>query len=98
MPNGYAVTNGIRMHYAEMGEGSLILMCHGFPEIGYSWRHQMGSLAEAGYRAVAVDMPGYGLSDKPAVAYDLVWLAECIAGMISSLGADRAVVCGHDWG
>ena len=57
-------TNGIRMHVAEQGEGPLVLMCHGFPESWYSWRHQLPALAEAGFRAVAPDMRGYGQTDR----------------------------------
>jgi len=71
MRGGYATTNGIRMFFVEEGRGPLVLLCHGFPEIWYSWRHQLAPLAAAGYRAVAVDLPGYGRSDKPDVAYDM---------------------------
>ena len=59
-------TNGIRLHVAEQGEGPLVLLCHGFPESWYSWRHQLRALAEAGFHAVAPDMRGYGQSDAPA--------------------------------
>jgi pimeloyl-ACP methyl ester carboxylesterase len=58
-------TNGINMHVAEQGEGPLVLLCHGFPESWYSWRHQLPTLAEAGFRAVAPDMRGYGRTDRP---------------------------------
>jgi pimeloyl-ACP methyl ester carboxylesterase len=58
-------TNGIRMHVAEAGEGPLVVLCHGFPESWYSWRHQLTALAQAGYRAVAPDMRGYGKTDGP---------------------------------
>ena len=58
-------TNGIRMHVAEQGEGPLVVLCHGFPESWYSWRHQLAALAEAGFRAVAPDMRGYGQTDAP---------------------------------
>jgi pimeloyl-ACP methyl ester carboxylesterase len=58
-------SNGIQMHVAEQGEGPLVLLCHGFPESWYSWRHQLPALAEAGFRAVAPDMRGYGRTDRP---------------------------------
>ena len=76
----------------------MVLLCHGFPEHSYSWRHQLAPLAEAGFRAVAVDLPGYGRSDKPDVTYDVEWLCGCLAGAIPGLGAERAVMVGHDWG
>jgi pimeloyl-ACP methyl ester carboxylesterase len=98
MKTGYAVTNGIRMFYVEAGDGPLVLLCHGFPESWYSWRHQIQPLADAGFRVVAVDLPGYGRSDKPDVAYDVVWLNACLSGLIDTLGHDTAVVAGHDWG
>jgi pimeloyl-ACP methyl ester carboxylesterase len=75
-----------------------VLLCHGFPELAYSWRHQLGPLAAAGYRAVAVDLPGYGRSDKPVVAYDIEWVNACLAGFVRALGHERAVFVGHDWG
>jgi pimeloyl-ACP methyl ester carboxylesterase len=95
---GYVAANGIRISYVEEGAGPLVLLLHGFPELAYSWRHQLGPLAEAGYRAVAIDLPGYGRSDKPDITYDIVWLTACVAGVIEGLGHDRAVVAGHDWG
>ena len=98
MKEGYAVTNGIRMFYVEEGEGPLVLLCHGWPESWYSWRNQIGPIAEAGFRAVAIDLPGYGHSDKPNVTYDVVWLTECLAGLIPALGHETAVMVGHDWG
>lgn len=95
---GYAVTNGIRVHWVSAGEGPLVLLCHGFPEIWWSWRHQLGPIADAGFRAVAIDLPGYGRSDKPDVRYDVEWVNACIAGLIPALGHGRAVLAGHDWG
>lgn len=93
-------TNGIELHIAEQGEGPLILMCHGFPESWYSWRHQFAALADAGYHAVAPDMRGYGDSDKPqaADAYNQVEVINDIIGLIPALGYDTAIVLGHDWG
>lgn len=90
--------NGIRVFYVAEGEGPLVLLLHGFPELSYSWRNQMSPLAEASYRAVAIDLPGYGRSDKPDATYDVLWLTACIAAVIKNLGAQRAVVAGHDWG
>lgn len=94
----YLVANGIRLHALEAGDGPLVLFCHGFPQLAWSWRHQLEAVGRAGYRAVAVDMPGYGRSDKPDVTYDVVWLADTLADLIASLGHEQAVVVGHDWG
>ncbi|HTP73152.1 MAG TPA: alpha/beta hydrolase [Burkholderiaceae bacterium] len=92
--------NGIRMHLAEQGEGPLVVLCHGFPESWYSWRHQLRALADAGYHAVAPDMRGYGRTSAPeAIAdYTLLHLVGDIVGLVQALGAQRAVVVGHDWG
>ena len=75
-----------------------MLLCHGFPELWYSWRHQLGPLADAGFHVVAVDLPGYGRSDKPDVSYDIEWVNACLAGVVTGLGHERAVLAGHDWG
>ena len=98
MTTGFVVANGIRVFYEEEGTGPLVLLCHGFPESSFSWRFQMEPLASAGFRAVAIDLPGYGRSDKPDVAYDVEWLNACLSGVISGLGHERAVLVGHDWG
>jgi pimeloyl-ACP methyl ester carboxylesterase len=90
--------NGTRFHAASMGDGPLVLLLHGFPEFWWSWRHQLVSLAAAGYRAVAVDLRGYGGSDKPPRGYDLITAAADAAGLIRALGEANAVVVGHDWG
>ena len=92
--------NGIRMHVTEAGAGSLVLLCHGFPETSYSWRHQMVALAEAGHRAVAPDMRGYGRTDRPEAIedYTLFHLAGDVIGLIAALGEKQAIVVGHDWG
>ncbi|GAA2150188.1 alpha/beta fold hydrolase [Actinomadura napierensis] len=89
---------GTRFHVAEAGEGPLVLLLHGFPEFWWAWHHQLVSLAGAGYRAVAVDLRGYGGSDKPPRGYDLITLAGDAAGLVRALGEANAVVCGHDWG
>lgn len=90
--------NGSRFHVASMGEGPLVLLLHGFPEFWWTWRRQLVTLAEAGYRAVAVDLRGYGGSDKPPRGYDLITAAADAAGLIRALGEANATVVGHDWG
>lgn len=92
--------NGIDIHVAEQGEGPLVLLCHGFPELWRSWRHQLPALAEAGYHAVAPDMRGYGETDRPAdpAEYDFEHLGGDLVGVMDALGEERAVVVGHDWG
>lgn len=90
--------NGIRLHIAECGEGPLVVLLHGFPEFWWSWRHQLTGLAARGFRAVAVDLRGYGDSDKPPRGYDLWTLAGDVAGLIRALGEARAHLVGHDWG
>src|ERR1700752_925511 len=93
-------TNGIEMHIAELGSGPLVVMCHGFPESWYSWRHQLRALAAGGFRAVALDMRGYGGTSMPQAitAYSLSHLIGDVIGAIGALGEQRAVVIGHDWG
>ena len=93
-------TNDIQMHIAEQGSGPLVLMCHGFPESWYSWRHQLKALSEAGYYAVAPDMRGYGQTDRPEAIdqYTLHHLVGDMVGVLDALGAQTAVIAGHDWG
>src|SRR6201985_3915165 len=90
--------NGTRFHIAEAGDGPLVLLLHGFPQFWWTWRSQLATLADVGYRAVAPDLRGYGGSDKPPRGYDLITAAADAAGMIRSLGEANAVVVGHDWG
>jgi pimeloyl-ACP methyl ester carboxylesterase len=90
--------NGTRFHVAESGDGPLVLLLHGFPEFWWTWREQLSSLRRAGYRAVAVDLRGYGGSDKPPRGYDLITAASDAAGLVRSLGEANAVIVGHDWG
>lgn len=92
--------NGIRVHLVEQGEGPLVLLVHGFPESWYSWRHQLPALADAGFRAVAIDVRGYGRSSKPAAIddYRIVEHAGDNVGVVEALGEERAVIVGHDWG
>ena len=93
-------TNGIKMHYVEAGEGPLVVLCHGFPESWYSWRHQILALAANGYHAVAPDQRGYGRTDAPGdiAAYTLFHLVGDIVGLVHALGEENAVIVGHDWG
>lgn len=96
----FVETNGIRMHIAEQGEGPLVILCHGFPESWYSWRHQLKALAEAGYHAVAPDQRGYGQTDRPQqiAQYTQLHLVGDIIGLMDALGEQQAVIAGHDWG
>ncbi|MBI1960578.1 MAG: alpha/beta hydrolase [Candidatus Rokubacteria bacterium] len=93
-------TNGIRMHVAEQGSGPAVLLCHGFPESWYSWRHQLQALAAVGYRAVAPDMRGYGRTDRPAEIekYTTLHHVGDMVGLLDALGEQTAVIVGHDWG
>ncbi|NLU68851.1 alpha/beta hydrolase [Streptomyces sp. HNM0574] len=89
-----------RTHLVEAGSGPLVLLVHGFPECWYAWRHQLPALAAAGYRAVAVDVRGYGRSSRPAAteAYRMVELVADSAAVVQALGEREAVIVGHDWG
>ena len=93
-------SNGIRLNIAEQGKGPLVLLCHGFPESWYSWRHQIGALAAAGFHAVAPDMRGYGKSDapEPIDQYTIFHLIGDLVGLLDALEAPTAVIVGHDWG
>ncbi len=93
-------TNGINMHIAEAGEGPLVLLLHGFPELWYSWRHQLPALAAAGYHAVAPDVRGYGRTDAPEAieSYTMLNHTADAVGVLDALGEETAVVVGHDWG
>jgi pimeloyl-ACP methyl ester carboxylesterase len=93
-------TNGIRLHVAEQGEGPLVVLCHGFPECWYSWRHQLPALAKAGFRAVAPDLRGYGRSDRPEEVekYTILHDIGDMVGLVDTLGAKQAVIAGHDIG
>lgn len=92
------ITNGIRMHYVTQGDGPLIVLLHGFPEFWYSWRFQLPFLAEHGYTAVAPDLRGYNDTDKPRKGYDIQTLLRDIVSLIRSLGQEKAIIVGHDWG
>ena len=93
-------TGDINLAVHELGEGLPVILIHGFPELAYSWRHQLPALAEAGYRAIAPDMRGYGGSDKPPYVkdYTIQKLLGDIEGLMDALSIDKAVIIGHDWG
>ena len=90
----YISANGARFHVAELGEGPLVLLLHGFPQFWYAWRHQMVALADAGYRAAALDLRGYGGSDKPPRGYDTYMATLDAASVIRTLGEKEAVIVG----
>jgi len=95
-------TNGVQLRVTEAGErgAPVVVLAHGFPELAYSWRHQIPALAEAGYHVLAPDQRGYGASSKPAAvdAYTVVELSADIVGLLDDIGAERAVIVGHDFG
>ncbi len=93
-------TNGIELSVRAEGAGPLVILCHGFPELSYSWRHQLPVLAAAGYRVLAPDMRGYGASSAPSEveAYDVVSLCEDMCGLLDAVGEQAAIFVGHDWG
>ncbi len=96
----FITTNGIRMAVYEQGSGKPVVLCHGFPELAFSWRHQIQPLADAGYHVLAPDQRGYGCTDKPGTveAYDIVQLTGDLVGLLDHYGYDDAVFIGHDWG
>ncbi len=94
----HVTANGARFHVVEMGDGPLVLLLHGFPEFWWAWRSQLPPLAAAGYRVVAMDLRGYGDSDKTPGGYDAFTLAGDVSGVIRTLGSRDAVVVGHGWG
>jgi pimeloyl-ACP methyl ester carboxylesterase len=95
-------TNGIELHLVEAGpaDGFPVVLAHGFPELAWSWRHQIPALAEAGYHVLAPDQRGYGRSSRPEAIddYDIVHLTDDLLGLLDDVGAERAVFVGHDWG
>jgi epoxide hydrolase 4 len=93
----YADVNGLRMHYVEKGEGPLVLLLHGFPEMWWSWRYQIPALAEAGYRVVVPDLRGYNDTEAKG-PYDLDTLRDDVVSLLDHLRADKAIVVAHDWG
>jgi pimeloyl-ACP methyl ester carboxylesterase len=101
-PPSYVDTNGIRMACYEAGprQGLPIILCHGFPELAFSWRHQLRALSAAGRWTIAPDQRGYGLTSAPKAIddYDLDHLAGDLVGLLDALGVEKAIFCGHDWG
>jgi pimeloyl-ACP methyl ester carboxylesterase len=97
---GYAEVGEVRLHYVEAGDGPLVVLLHGFPEFWFGWRLQIAPLAAAGFRVVAPDMRGYNLSSRPAgvAPYAADKLADDVRGLIRALGAESALLVGHDWG
>ncbi|HZP25946.1 MAG TPA: alpha/beta hydrolase [Dehalococcoidia bacterium] len=95
-----ADVNGISLHYVEQGQGYPLILVHGFPETWYSWRHQIPALAEAGFHVIAVDLRGYGESDRPAPLeeYDIHHLVADLVGLMDALEIEKCVLIGHDWG
>ncbi|MCH7998900.1 MAG: alpha/beta hydrolase [Chloroflexi bacterium] len=93
-------SNGIRLHLVEEGDGFPVVFCHGFPELWYSWRHQIPALAAAGLRPIALDLRGYGETDKPEALqeYDIQHLVGDLIGVLDALNLEKAVLVGHDWG
>lgn len=98
----FATANGLRLHLVEAGpeDGPPVVLLHGFPELWYGWRKQIGPLAEAGFRVIVPDQRGYNTSDKPrgVAAYRVETLASDVAGLLDTLQLERASVVGHDWG
>lgn len=94
----FVAANGSRFHVAEQGEGPLVLLLHGFPQFWWMWRHQLGALAESGYRAAALDLRGFGASDKPPRGHETFTATRDAAAVVRSLGADDAVLVGHGLG
>jgi pimeloyl-ACP methyl ester carboxylesterase len=97
--DGYADSNGVKIHYVTTGSGPLVVMIHGFPDFWYTWRHQMEALSSQ-YQVAAIDLRGYNLSGKPAGEenYDMRLLIGDVAAVIKHLGREKAIVAGHDWG
>ena len=98
--NQYDLSSGISMHVAEQGDGLPVIMCHGWPELWYSWRHQIPALAEAGFHAIAPDQRGYGRTTAPAEidAYSQQHICADLVALLDVLELEQAVFVGHDWG
>ena len=97
--HGFADSDGVRIHYATLGSGPLVVLIHGFPDFWYLWRHQMEALS-TDYQVVAIDQRGYNRSDKPkgVEQYAVALLAADVAAVVRHFGRDRATIVGHDWG
>jgi epoxide hydrolase 4 len=96
---GFADSSGVKIHYATMGSGPLVVMVHGFPDFWFTWRKQMAGLADK-YQTVAIDQRGYNLSDKPEGVdkYDMRLLTADVIAVIKHFGKEKAIIVGHDWG
>ncbi len=96
----YVQANGLNMHVLEQGTGPLVVLCHGWPELSWSWRHQIGPIADAGFRVVAPDLRGFGGTDAPQEieAYTLFHAVGDMVGLVHALGEKQAIIVGHDWG
>jgi pimeloyl-ACP methyl ester carboxylesterase len=101
MPSSRTISaNGIELFVLEQGQGPLVVLCHGWPELSYSWRHQIPAIAEAGFHVVAPDMRGFGRSSAPpdVAAYSIFDNVGDMVALVSALGEKQAVIVGHDWG
>ncbi|AYF76712.1 alpha/beta hydrolase [Nocardia yunnanensis] len=100
LDNAEVSANGIDLHVVEHGAGVPVVFCHGFPELGFSWRHQVFALAAAGFRTLTPDMRGYGGSSRPAgpEGYDMLTVAADLVGLLDAYGLADAIFVGHDWG
>jgi pimeloyl-ACP methyl ester carboxylesterase len=94
----FVAANGARFHVAEIGQGPLVVLLHGFPQFWWAWRDQLVALSQAGYHVAAIDLRGYGASDKPPRGYDTFTLAADVASIVRSLGEGNATIVGHGWG
>jgi pimeloyl-ACP methyl ester carboxylesterase len=97
--HGYADSGGVKIHFASIGRGPLVVMIHGFPDFWFTWRHQMDALADK-FQVVAIDLRGYNLSDKPkgVEQYDMKLLVGDVVAVIRHFKQDKAIIVGHDWG
>ncbi len=100
VPRRIALDDGIELSVRDEGEGPPVVLCHGFPELAFSWRHQIPALTAAGYRVLAPDMRGYGESSAPPGVedYDIVSLCGDMRGLLDAVGEQQAIFVGHDWG
>ena len=100
VPERGLATNGIELQVLDEGQGPLVVLCHGFPELAFSWRHQVPALTDAGFRVVVPDLRGYGASSVPAQreAYDVVSLCGDLCALLDALDQEQAAFVGHDWG
>ncbi len=100
LPTRTVTTNGVDLRVVDVGEGPAVILAHGFPELAFSWRHQIAPLAAAGYRVLVPDQRGYGGSSRPEAIedYDIFALTGDLVGLLDDAGIERAVFVGHDWG